>query len=137
MKIKSLIFSFLMIFVGIAGAYSFVLPIQEVSAVSEDASLWDGEYPTQVSNYDFEMVVELGSNPESAPDYNYVVGDIDGNGEYNNLYYIYSARGFAYFANQVSLGNTYAGETVYLCTDINLNGSSYKWTPIKSEAKRS
>lgn len=130
MKIRSLIFSLLMIFVGIAGAYSFVLPIQNVSAVSEDASLWDGEYPTQVSNYDFEMVTELGANPESAPDYNYVVGDIDGNGEYNNLYYIYSARGFAYFANQVSLGNTYAGETVYLCTDINLNGSSYKWTPI-------
>ena len=110
MKIKSILFSFLMIFVGIVGAYSISMPIFETSAVSEDASVWNGNNNvSDITVNDYEVV--LGS------------GNI-------NTYYIYSAKGLKYFANQVSGGNTYAGSTVYLCVDINLDNRD--WTPIGS-----
>ncbi len=102
MKIRSFLFSFLMIFVGIVGAYSISMPIFETSAVSEDASVWDGENVTDITENDFYIT--------------------------ENSYYIYTARGLKYFSSQVASGNTYAGTTVYLCVDIDLN--NMEWTPI-------
>ena len=119
-----------MIFVGIVGAYSISMPIFETSAVSEDASVWDGENVTDITENDFYVILELETAPDSSENvnYNYVVGDQDGNGSYNYLYYIYTARGLKYFSSQVASGNTYAGTTVYLCVDIDLN--NMEWTPI-------
>ncbi len=100
-----------MIFVGIAGAYSFVMPIQEASAVSEEAleseNIWDGIYDgTYTSGIDFY----IGEDSEAGS------------------YYIYTAKGLAYFAYSVNNGMTYSSSTVYLCTDINLNNE--EWTPM-------
>ena len=95
MKLKSLLLSFLLVLGGIfGGALSFSMPISTTQAVSEDASVWDGVYPNSVSSLDFY--------------------------EENNNVYIYSATGFAYFANTVSSGRTYAGLTIYLEEDIDL-----------------
>lgn len=42
--------------------------------------------------------------------------------------YIYKATDLQNFRDEVNNGNTYSGQTVYLCADIDLGGAS--WTPI-------
>ncbi len=107
MKIKSWLFSLLLVFVGIAGAYSLTLPINKISAVSEDASVWDGnDYSDEFDEYNLYKT--------------------DENGVVN--YYIYTAKDFLYFAHTVNNGNTYNQQVVNLCVDIDLNGK--KWKPI-------
>lgn len=109
MKIRSWLCSFLFVLCGIMGAYTLTLPTfnNVASAVSDDASVWNGEYSSSVSKNDF--YVDEGKNEA----------------------YIYSAKGFAYFAQSLTMNNaSYSNTTVYLETDIDLKERN--WAPIGS-----
>ncbi len=49
------------------------------------------------------------------------------------VWYIYSAKGLAYFANQVNSGTSYSGNTIQLMTDIDWDGES--WIPIGTSSQ--
>ena len=102
MKIKSLIFSFIILLGGVFGSLLVQAPVFLTDAATEDASVWDGNYDSSASAGDFYK---------------------DG-----NKYYIHSADGFSYFAYTVRNGTSYGNATIYLTTDINLGGRA--WTPI-------
>ncbi len=102
MKIKSLIFSFIILLGGVFGSLFIQAPIFLADASTEDASVWDGNYDSSASAGDFYK---------------------DG-----SKYYIHSADGFSYFAYTVRNGTSYGNATIYLTTDINLGGRA--WTPI-------
>ena len=102
MKVKSLIFSFIILLGGVFGSLLVQAPVFLTDAATEDASLWDGNYDSSASDNDF---YRSGTN-----------------------YYIHSADGFSYFAYTVRNGTNYGNATIYLTTDINLGGRA--WTPI-------
>ena len=109
MKKKSIVFVLLVFMFGLFGALSFFSVPNVTEAVSIDASDWDGK---SSANTDLDIF------------------------ENRNSFYIRSANGFAYFANQVNKANGYQsflGKTVYLDVDINLNSNS--WTPIGNSSQ--
>lgn len=113
MKVRSLLFSFLLVFVGVFGAYSLSLSsfdsaIASEEVVLDDVSIWDGEDvdESEISKQDFELVTD-SENKES--------------------YYIYTAKGFKYFANLAN-SKSFADASVYLCSNIDLNYN--EWNPI-------
>lgn len=77
--------------------------------VLESGAIWDGE------------------TPSAQPD-GFVTPDEGAAEADRNLIVIESAEGLAYFAKLVNEGNTFAGKTVRLACDLDLNNRD--WTPI-------
>lgn len=109
MKVKSLIFSFVILLGGVFGSLILQAPVFLTDAATEDASVWDGSYDSTTTDNDF---YRSGST-----------------------YYIHSADGFSYFAYTVANGTTYGNAQIYLTTDINLNNRT--WTPIGKSSSTS
>ena len=107
MKRKSIFFTLFVLIFGFCGTLSyFNNPINITNAVSQDASVWDGEF------------VENESELTESDWYN----------ENVNNYYIRSAAGLSYFVHSVNDGTVYKNKNIYLDTDIDL--ANYNWTPI-------
>jgi len=86
--------------------------IAQASLVGDN--VWDGTYPT--------------TKPSSADFY-----------ETENVVYIYTANGLAYFASQVNANaaNNYNGKIIKLETNIDLNGKSGNlWIPIGNQQRK-
>lgn len=103
------IFVFVFGLCGVLGYFNIQNNI--ASAVSVDASVWDGE--TVTSADDLTVADFYNDN--------------------NTYYYIRSAKGLSYFSYLVNSGNTFKrssglAATVYLEADIDLH--SYNWTPV-------
>ena len=114
MKIRSWLCSFLLVICGIMGAYTLTLQNFDnvTNAVSDDASVWDGKYADEVDDFDFEGVDTNNDNTD-------------------DTYYIYTAKGFSYFANRVK-SDSFANKVIYLETDVDLAGN--EWKPIGSHS---
>ncbi|MBE7075551.1 MAG: hypothetical protein E7375_00585 [Clostridiales bacterium] len=111
---KKKLFIFMMLIMGVfCGTLGFFNVQESAHAESPLASTWDGSYEDSLSD-----VSE---------------GDFINEGQ---TYYIYSAKGFSYFAYMVrSTGggyNNFMGKNIYLQTDIDLAGHS--WTPIGQDS---
>lgn len=116
MKVKSFLISLLLIFGGSIGAFALTLGTANISqAVSVDASVWDGTYATSVNTDDVDILGFNSSGGEVALSSATIIR-------------IYTAKGFSYFARQVTNGSTYANKTIYLECDIDLGG--HAWTPM-------
>ena len=105
MKKKSIFFTLFIFLFGFAGSFLSLLPKDEKVASADtglsNISVWDGNTPESVSQNDF---FQSGLN-----------------------YYIRSAKGLAYFANQVNTNhNEMDQNSIYLETNINLNSKSWK-----------
>lgn len=119
MKVKSFLISLLLMIGGSFGAFALTLGTTNLSqAVSVDASVWDGTYASSVNSDDIDILAfDLdGDEVEELTS-----SDVD-------TLRIYTAKGFSYFASQVTNGNTYANKTIYLECDIDLDG--HAWTPM-------
>ena len=102
MKVKSFLISLLLIFGGSIGAFALTLGTANISqAVSVDASVWDGTYATSVNTDDVDILGFNSSGGEVALSSATIIR-------------IYTAKGFSYFARQVTNGSTYANKTIYL-----------------------
>ena len=107
MKRKSIFFTLFVLIFGFCGTLSYFNYDSGVtSAVSQDASVWDGDYVSSESN----------------------LTESDWFNENGNDYYIRSAAGLSYFAYSVNHGTSFRDKRIYLETDIDLNNQ--EWTPI-------
>lgn len=108
MKLKTLFFSFMFAVCAMLGTYSLIVPTYATATASsfEDVSVWGGEIPTEISDSDFYE------------------------DEAKN-FYIYTAKGFAYFSYYTKTNN-FEGKNIYLETDIDLNDKT--WTSINNFA---
>ena len=109
MKRKSFFFTLFVLVFGVCGTLGYFnfSSIDFSSAVSQNVSVWDGEY---VTNED-----DLTSSDW-----------FDSTG---STYYIRSAKGLSYFAYQANEeNNSFRNRTIVLETDIDLNG--FNWTPV-------
>ncbi len=110
MKNKKIIFAILIFVFGIAGIFSGMRFdfSKVVLASSVNASVWDGNEQSELP---------------SANDYFF--------DDSSNKIYIRSAKGFSYFSYLTNLANggkNFKATTIYLETDIDLNG--HEWLPI-------
>lgn len=98
-------FALVLLGVGINFVWSDYNNDQSVSIAetSSSASIWDGSVPTDILTSDYAVV---GTTSR----------------------YIYSAKGFAYFMQAVNSGTDFSDKTIFLETDIDLNG--YDWNGI-------
>ena len=115
MKVKSFLLSLLLILGGSAGAFVMSFGSLSTQAVSVDASVWDGTYATSVNTDDVDILGYNSSGNETSLSSATTIR-------------IYTAKGFSYFAGQVTSGNTYANKTIYLECDIDLDNRV--WTPM-------
>lgn len=107
MKRKSIFFTLFVLIFGFCGTLSyFDYDSGVTNAVSQDASVWDGDYVSSESD----------------------LTESDWFNENGNDYYIRSAAGLSYFAYSVNHGTSFRDKRIYLETDIDLN--NHEWTPI-------